>query len=342
MIIDLEEFIRKERGFWTELEEILDAVEKDAVKKLSLDEIKRLHYLYQRASADLGRIMSFSSEPQTRLYLESLVARAYGELHTSSAQRPHRFSPMNWFFVTFPRTFRKHVRAFRIAVIVMLIGCLFGGLAFTMDPAAKEELMPFSQLMGDPSQRVRQEETSTKDHLQGHKAAFSSMLMTHNTKVSIFTMALGITWGIGTIIMLFSNGVMLAAVAADYVHAGQTVFLLGWLLPHGVVEIPSILVAGQAGLVLAGALIGAGKPISMKMRLKAVSKDIVTLILGVAIMLIWAGFIEAFLSQYHEPVIPYSLKIGFGMTELAALVLFFWKSGVKKKFQGTSEGAELT
>ena len=42
------------------------------------------------------------------------------------------------------------------------------------------------------------------------------------------------TWGVGTIIMLFYNGVILGAVAVDYIRAGQTKFLLGWLMPHGV------------------------------------------------------------------------------------------------------------
>ena len=44
---------------------------------------------------------------------------------------------------------------------------------------------------------------------------------------------------------------ILGAVAVDYVADGQTRFLLGWLLPHGAIEIPAILIAGQAGLVLA-------------------------------------------------------------------------------------------
>jgi hypothetical protein len=33
------------------------------------------------------------------------------------------------------------------------------------------------------------------------------------------------------------------------------------------------------------------------------------------------------LSQYHEPVIPYEVKIGFGTVELILLVLFLAKSG---------------
>ena len=45
--------------------------------------------------------------------------------------------------------------------------------------------------------------------------------MTHNTKVAILTLALGLTWGVGTLIMLFYNGVILGAVAVDYVMAGE-------------------------------------------------------------------------------------------------------------------------
>jgi hypothetical protein len=55
-----------------------------------------------------------------------------------------------------------------------------------------------------------------------------------------------------------------------------------------------------------------------------------TLIFGVGLMLVWAGFIESFLSQYHEPVIPYSAKIAFGAVELILLFLFLAKSGAKK------------
>ena len=39
-------------------------------------------------------------------------------------------------------------------------------------------------------------------------------------------------------------------------------------------------------------------------------------------LLIWAGTVEAFVSQYHQPVIPYGLKIAFGSCELAALSFF--------------------
>ena len=326
MIIDLQKFITEERPLWSELEGVLNKLEKRPELKLALDKLERFHFLYQRASADLARIKTFSAEPNTRAYLESLVARAFGEIH-ETRKNPHRLAPLHWFFATFPQTFRRQIHSFWICLAAMLLGSFFGGFVLVADPDAKAVLLPFSHLHGDPSDRVAEEEAVEKDRLEGAKSTFSSYLMTHNTKVSIFTLALGMTWGIGTLIMLFYNGVILGAVAFDYVLAGETTFLLGWLLPHGVIEIPAIILAGQAGLVLAGALIGWGKPLSLKMRLREISGDLVTLIFGTAIMLIWAGIIEAFFSQYHEPVIPYAVKIGFGVLELTLLVLFLARSG---------------
>jgi uncharacterized membrane protein SpoIIM required for sporulation len=144
------------------------------------------------------------------------------------------------------------------------------------------------------------------------------------------------TFGLGTVATLFYNGVILGAVALDYVRGGQGLFLLGWLLPHGVIEIPAILIGGQTGLVIAYALIGWGSRLSRAERLRTVARDVGTLAGGTAVMLIWAGIVEAFLSQYHEPVIPYSLKIAFGIAEAALLTLFLRHSG------NVAEPAEAT
>jgi uncharacterized membrane protein SpoIIM required for sporulation len=209
----------------------------------------------------------------------------------------------------------------------MVAGFAFGGIAVSFDSDARDAIIPFANLLGDPSERVKDEENVKDDHLKGVKVRGASFYMTHNTKVAVATMAMGITWGVGTVIMLFYNGAMLGAVALDYVIAGESKFLMAWLSPHGVVEIPAILLAGQAGFILASALIGWGKRISLRQRMRQVSNDLLTLILGVALMLVWAGIIEAFISQYHEPVMPYAFKISLAVIELLLLTLFFLKSG---------------
>ena len=328
MIIDLEKFIDAERPYWDELETTLTVIESRTVWKLDLEQALSLHYLYERASAALVRIDTFGSDPDVRGYVESLVARAYSVIHSiPGPRRRRRFSPIRWFFGTFPRTFRRHVGAFWLALAVTLAGALFGAAAVAFDPDAKPVIMPFGHLLGDPSDRVRQEEQADAGDAKGGRTTFASFLMTNNIRVSMLVLALGLTWGIGTIILLFYNGVILGAVVADYALAGETKFLIGWLLPHGSVEIPAILLAGQAGLMLGACLIGQGQRAPLKLRLRKTIPALVTLIIGVAILLVWAGLVESFFSQYHEPVLPYWLKISFGCASLVLLTAFLALSG---------------
>jgi uncharacterized membrane protein SpoIIM required for sporulation len=328
MIIDLQRFVSTERHFWSELEQFLNRVEREPDRTLALDELRRFHYLYERASGGLSKLNSFATEPETRRYLESLVARAYGEVH-ETRDRQHRFSPIEWFLQTLPQTFRRHARIFWLSVGITLAGAALGGFAVAFDPDAKSSVLPemFANHLNDPAERVAREESNPDAPSPGSMSSFSAQLMVNNIGVSIKAMALGMTYGIGTIIILFYNGVILGLVAVDYVLAGQVKFLLAWLLPHGAIELPAVIIGGQTGLILAQALVGWGRRNTIRARLREASADVVTLMFGVALMLVWAGLIEAFFSQYHEPVLPYSAKIAFGCIELVLLIAFLSRCG---------------
>jgi uncharacterized membrane protein SpoIIM required for sporulation len=321
MIIDLPRFIQTERPSWTELETLLDDLT-DSPRELSLEQAQRFHYLYQKVSADLGRVSTFASEPAIRRYLESLVARSYAEIHETRG-RDRTWRPLHWFFVEFPTVFRRHVGAFWISILVSALGVVFGGFAVLFDDEAKAAIVPpgFEHVLKDPAQRVAEEESSQGTDSGGH-ATFAGHLMRNNITVSIRALAFGMTWGILTVLVLFYNGIILGQVAFDYINAGQGVFLAAWLLPHGSIELPAIFIAGQGGLILARAIIGRGDRAPLGARLRAVSKDVMTIIGVVAVMLVWAGIVESYMSQHHEPRLPYWIKISFGSLELIALILF--------------------
>lgn len=331
MIIDLPRFIAAEHPAWTELESMLDQLAANPNRQPSLDEVRRFHFLYQKASADLGRVATFASEPELRRYLESLVARAYAEIH-ETRERGVRWHPLRWLLVEVPAVFRRRVGAFGVSVLVTLIGTLFGAFAVLLDDEAKAAIVPpqFAHILQDPAQRVADEEAEAESHLDGHHATFAAQLMANNIGVSIKTLALGMTWGIGTVIMLFYNGAILGLVGADFIAAGQSAFLFGWLLPHGSFEIPAIVIAGQAAFVLARALIGRGDRTPLGARLRAVGRDVATLVGAVAVLLVWAGLVESYFSQHHQPRIPYSLKIAFGVAELAILTTFLTSAWWRK------------
>ena len=347
MIIDLPAFMQAEQAYWTELEQILKRLEREPEGRLHFAELQRFHYLYDRASADLARLVTFSSEPELRNYLEALVARAYGEIH-ETRRGGRGVVAWRWISISIPQTFRRHVKAFWLTAAVTVLGALFGGGVVAFDDEAKEAILPemFSSHLGSPEERVAREEgrakTGKSDEQQSasasRMAAFSAFLMQNNIGVSIKSLALGMTYGLGTIVLLFYNGVILGAVGVDYILAGETWFLLGWLLPHGVIEIPAILIGAQGGLVLAHALIGWGRRDRLAARLRAIGPDLATLIGTAALLMVWAGIIEAFFSQFHEPYLPYKLKISFGIVEFLVLLFYLFFSA-RNRSTSSSENA---
>lgn len=329
MIIDLQRFIHEAQPVWHELEALLDRLTTGR-GKLTPEDAFRLHELYEHALSDMAQVATFAAEHSTHAYLSRLTARAYAEIHETRSRHDRLpFHPIAWLSRILPQTFRRRLPAFRISLLATLLGSLIGGGAMALDPDAKEVLMPFDNLLGSPSERVTREETATEDTIAGRQLSGSAWYMTHNTRVAIYTLALGVTYGIGALLMLFYNGIILGAVVADYLIAGEGVFLAGWLLPHGSVEIPAILIAGQAGLVLAGALIGDHSRQPLQQRLRTVLPDVVTLTGGFALLLIWAGIIEACFSQYHAPILSYGFKIGFGAVQLLLLYTYLAHCGRK-------------
>lgn len=331
MILNLDQFIRRERPFWEELER---AVGVQAEPLPGVEAARRFYYLYERAAADLAKVQTFAAEPELRRYLEGLVGQAYARLHQRSGSGV-RWRPLRWLTGVFPATFRRHLGAFWLALGLSLLGAAVGALVLAKDPENKWMLVPaqFGHLHQTPTERVIEEEAAASERVGeiGEAApAFSTQLMTHNTKVALTALALGFLWGGFTCVLLFYNGVILGFVAYDYIIDGQGQFLAAWLLPHGVPELTAIFIGGQAGLVLARAVIGHGTGLQMRQRLRLVRDDLATLAGGLAVMLVYAGFIEAFLSQYHGAHL-YTLKISFGVMELVLMVCFFAVMGRRLK-----------
>ena len=46
------------------------------------------------------------------------------------------------------------------------------------------------------------------------------------------------------------------------------------------------------------------------------------LIAGLALMLVWAGTMEAFFSQHQAPALPYGFKVAVGAAELVLLTIY--------------------
>ena len=321
MILDLQRFQAQARPRWNNLESLLGALESRPDRRLNPTESEQLQELYAQVATDLNRVTHGSLAPELRQYLERLVARAYAELYYAPPSRSDMWQPRRWLriFTLFPEAFRRQFRYFALALLITVLGCVMGGLAVRYDPASVDVLLPEDYLR-NPDQRVQSEEQGVGRHRSTTQteAAFSAELISHNIRVSLLAAALGVTFGIGTALLLFENGVLLGAVAVRYTHEGFGLFVTAWLLPHGAFEIPSILIAGQAGFYLARLLLRRREDRNVRESMR----EWLLLIAGLAMMLVWAGIMEAFFSQHHQPVLPYGLKVAIGGAELALLTLY--------------------
>ena len=321
MILDLERFQAQARPRWRDLESLLVALESRPDRRLNPAEAEQLQELYARAAVDLNRVTHGTLAHELRQYLERLVARAYAELYYAPPMRSEIWQPRSWLriFTAFPETFRRHSRYFALAVLITLLGGALGGLAVRYDPASVDVLLPADYLR-DPGQRVHEEEQGQGRRLDSaqNEAAFSAELIRHNIQVALLAAALGVTLGIGSALLLFENGVLLGAVAVHYTQQGFGLFVTAWLLPHGVFEIPSILIAGQAGFYLARLLLHRREDRDVRQSMR----EWLVLVAGLAMMLVWAGVMEAFFSQHHAPVLPYAFKVAVAAAELVLLTIY--------------------
>ena len=337
MIINMQEFTEKGKPLWEALDQEISLMASKPSRRLTLQQVRRLHYLYSRTCADLSEMRTYGVERDVCAYLESLCARSYAELHTLEKRSLPHFNPWLWLSCTFPQTVRRHWTKLLVSFVLTVMGVAIGASLMAVDIRSKEVMLPYSHLAITPSERVAKEESEVRDPYEGRKLSGSLWYLTHNTRVSYTVLASGVTCGILTFLLLFSNGVLLGAVCFDYIAGGESVFLTGWLLPHGSVEIPGILIAGQAGLIIAAAMIGGRTRLSLSMRLRRILPDITTLAFGIMLMMGWAGIIEAAFSQYHEPVVPYWVKITFGTIQLLLLTWYFCFAGRKKEQDEISE-----
>jgi uncharacterized membrane protein SpoIIM required for sporulation len=310
----IESFINRKKPRWERLEGLIQALERRGAKKLSSSDLHDMGRLYREATADLSRLQAFrekDADPEElELYLNELVGRAYGQIYRNPAPTWTSL----WFFLrfTFPRAFRETVPWSLVSLGLFFLGFGYGFAGGLLDDA----LIPLVV----PPHLIQQVEKGQVwfDSILAIKPLASSMIMTNNITVGFMAFALGITFGIGTVYVIVFNGLLLGVLAAlCYTHALSTPFW-SFVLPHGVIELTAILIAGAAGLLLATALIAPGDlPRGMALVQKA--KQSGRLALGCIPLLITAGLIEGFFSP--APLSPALKFLAAGC--LLLLLLFY-------------------
>ena len=332
--MDVNQFIARRENQWRRLTVLTDKADHDTVQGFSTEESEEFFALYRQASNDLNLVQTHGGSSALLDYLEMLVARAFQ--HLAVPQRVKFFA--TWWHILrydFPATVRKQWAALLLSALIMCTGTVTGYVLTAEHPATALTLVPAEFFRQSPAQRVAKRiaaESSRQFHYSGAKnLVFSVFLFTHNIEVAVLTFALGMTFGVGTVVMLFFSGAMLGSLGQRYQADHVGTYFISWVGPHGVLELPAICIAATAGLVIARAMwTGGGPNGGVWAGVRAQRNDLVNLLIGSAHMLVLAGLIEGGFSQVTAPVIPYLLKIFFACAMFGALITYLFFMPVKK------------
>ena len=283
--MNLERFQSTRGNRWTELEGLVrEAGGKP--ERLGPERVRRIGRLYRSTAADLAVARRrFPGDPVVAR-LERLTVAARQAVY---AERSRRLSPTRFFGTDYWRRVRERPRLLLIAAVLLILPGLLGGIWAAEDPGAAIGLVP-EEFLGTVESPGGDRGLTPEE-----KGAFSSQIFTNNIQVSFLALAAGIALGLGTVVVLLYNGLMLGVVFGLTFENGQGTPLVEQVGSHGILELSCIVVAAAAGLRLGEAILRPGR----RKRTDALvdeARGAVEIVLGTAPWLVLAGFVEGFVS----------------------------------------------
>jgi uncharacterized membrane protein SpoIIM required for sporulation len=298
-------FVRAHRQGWERLGAL---AARAGASRLPLAEVEELDRLYRRTAADLALVRSRFPGSDAEGYLSQLVASAYRALYRP---RGRGAALVRLVRDGIPSAVRGHLPALGLAGALLAAGAAGGALAVALDPRAAELLVPSPVRSAVDAGRMW-----TGHLLSAAPGAAGAHLLHNNVTVAGLAFGLGLSAGLGTALLLLLNGVLLGAVFAHVLRHSMAADLLGFVAAHGPVELSALLLAAQAGFVLAGALVDPGEW-PRRLALQVAGRDAAPLLAAVVPALTLAALIEASVSPAQT--IPAAAKAAIGLGLAAAL-----------------------
>ena len=282
-------------------------------------DLQELGLLYRQTASDLAIARQDITSSQLAAYLNSLLGRTHNLIYMGN--KPKVAGIVRFYSETYPRIFRELWPQTLLAFAIFAVTGLAAFILTMRDPTFAHRLLGTHMM-----------ETIEKREMWTHsivtiKPLAASSIMTNNLSVAFATFASGITAGVGTVWMMVLNGLLIGVIGAATLQAGMAGQLWTFVVPHGVLELPAIFIAGGAGFEIARGMLFPGL-LPRRESLARAGGRAAQLLLGTIPMLIVAGVIEGFLSP-SETAAP--LKFLFGAVMFAALVTYLMRARQVRK-----------
>jgi uncharacterized membrane protein SpoIIM required for sporulation len=303
--VDLDAYVHAHRGTWQRLEALTRRRPRTGA------EADELVDLYQEVATHLSVIRSAAPDPQVIGHLSALLARARTR---ASGTRTAGWSGVADFFLRrFPAALYR-MRAWWLtamltsyAVTAVMIWWLL------RHPQVESALL-------DPAQVRHLVDDDFAGYYQESAAShFAARVWTNNAWVAAICVAMGVL-GIPVIYVLFQNVSNLALLGSIMIRHDRGGLFFGLILPHGLLELTAVFVAAGVGLRLFWSWVAPGD-LTRAESLAHEGRSAGGVVMGLAVVLLVSGVIEAFVTPSHLPTWG---RIGIGvLAEVAFLAYVF-------------------
>lgn len=306
--MDIDAFVATHQYSWARLGDLTRQARK--LSAISADELDELIGLYQRTGSHLAHArVEYGADEAVVGRLTYLVGEAhgvlYGQRETNMRRAIERFVAL-----TFPAAVWR-IRAFiAVAALLTIVPWIVFQVWIGVSPDAFD-------LTGDPAVTEAYIQNDFEAYYSSQPAQdFASQVFLNNVRVAILAFASGILMCVFTAFILVINGANVGVAGGLFTHVGEWERFWGLILPHGLLEISAVIVAGGAGLRIGWTVIAPGDQTRWS-ALSAQGRDVGNVVIGLVIAFAVAGLIEGFVTGRPWPT---SIRIGIGLIAFVA----FW------------------
>ncbi len=321
--MDVDAFVRAHELEWERLRRLTGQ------RRLKGTEVTELVDLYQRTSTHLSMVRTAAPDPALVGRLTQLVSQARARVTGTHAP-----------------VWRELVRFFQVGFPVAVwrarwwtIGAGFGFLVVALSVGAWVAGDPAVQAAIGTQESIRQlVEVDFEAYYSSDAAAgFAAQVWTNNAWVSALVLIGGGFFVLPAVYVLAQNAVSVGLVGGIMAANGRADLFFGLIAPHGLLELTSVFVAAGAGMRLGWQWFDPG-PRQRSVALAQEGRAAVAIALGLAVVLLASGVIEAFVTPSG---LPTGVRIGIGASALAAFVVYvavFGRRGEQAGYTGDLAG----
>ena len=306
--MDLDAYVLTHGHDWARLDELVGR------GRLSGAESDELVERYQQVATHLSVIRTSAPDGALIAHLSSLLARARIRLVGTRVSTWHGFA--TFFTERFPAALYR--------LRWWWLGCLAANVVVTGvimlwllgHPTVEQSLL-------SPAEVDQLVDNDFEGYYSEYAAShFAAQVWINNAWVSAQAIALGIL-GLPVVLVLFSNILNLAIIGSIMIRNDRGELFWGLILPHGLLELTAVFVAGGVGIRLFWSWIEPGR-LSRAASIAREGRTAVTIALGLIVVLALSGVIEGFVTPSS---LPTWARISIGVLAEAVFLAYVFVIG---------------